>query len=570
VRDTSDHSVGGWDDDIAAQAAPLDSLLVDAALGPIRRFLPDSSTAKLAIGLARRPRTTTRRLTGLAAEVSRAALGISTIEPSQRDRRFADPAWRDNFLLRRIVQAYLATGQTVEQLIGDAELDWRDDKRARFFAENILEAAAPSNVPLVNPASARAMIDTGGANFVRGAQNFVQDMAASPRVPQMVDADTFEVGHTVAATPGAVVYRTELFELLQYEPQTKKVREVPLLVVPPTINKYYALDLAPGRSLVEHLVQAGQQVFMISWRNPDGRHAEWGFDAYVGAVIEALDVVEQVTGSYRAALTGVCSGGILASIAAAHIAATGKQERLAAFILLVTVLDNTRAGTTSALIDDRLAEIAKARSRRRGYLDGRSLAEVFAWLRPADLVWNYWVNNYLLGKKPPAFDILFWNNDTTRMPATLHANFVDLAMLNQLAAVGTLTVLGTDIDVAQVTVDSYIVAGVADHITPWESCYGTTRLLGGECRFVLSTSGHIAALVNPPTNPKATFQVNKDNPPTAQEWLRGADMREGSWWPDLVEWLDERCAEQRPAPKRLGGGGLQPLEAAPGTYVCDK
>jgi rhodanese-related sulfurtransferase len=282
-----------------------------------------------------------------------------------------------------------------------------------------VEALAPSNSPLLNPASAKAAIDTAGLSLVRGGRAMLRDLAAPPRVPQLVDTAPFEVGRTIAVTPGAVVLRTEMLELIHYRPQTDQVREVPLLIVPPTINKYYALDLAPDRSLVEYLVRNGQQVFVISWRNPDARHAAWGLDAYVRAVLDALAAVERVSGSDRTALLGVCAGGIIASITAAYLTSTGDRDRLAAFGLLVTVLDNARAGTATALVDEPLAAAAVAASRRRSYLDGRTLAEVFAWLRPGDLIWNYWVNNYLLGKKPPAFDILFWNSDTARMPATL-------------------------------------------------------------------------------------------------------------------------------------------------------
>ena len=295
-----------------------------------------------------------------------------------------------------------------------------------------MEALAPSNVPLLNPASAKAAIDTAGLSVGRGGLTMLRDLAAPPRVPKMVDTSPFEVGRTIAATPGAVVLRTEMLELIQYRPQTDQVHEVPLLIVPPTINKYYALDLAPERSMVEYLVRNGQQVFVISWRNPDTRHAACGLDAYVRAVLDALAAAERVSGSDRTALLGVCAGGIIASIAAAHLTSTGDRDRLAAFALLVTVLDNARGGKAAALVDEPLAAAAVAASGRRGYLDGRTLAEVFAWLRPGDLIWNYWVNNYLLGKKPPAFDILFWNADTTRMPATLHADFVRLAMRNQL------------------------------------------------------------------------------------------------------------------------------------------
>jgi polyhydroxyalkanoate synthase len=561
---TPEHAV-----DLADQAAPLDALLIDAALGPVRRFAPDASTARLLAGLARRPGTTARRLRSLAAESGRIVLGTSTLAPSRRDRRFVDEAWTTNPVLRRLVQLYLAGGRTTEQLVGDAGLGWRDEQRMRFLTENLLEAMAPSNVPLVNPASAKATIDSAGANLARGGAQLVRDLGSSPRIPEMVDRSAFEVGRNIAVTPGAVVRRTDVFELIQYTPQTEQVRDVPLLVVPPTINKYYALDLAADRSLVEFLVREGQQVFVMSWRNPDARHADWNFDTYVQAILDALDAAERVSGTDRAVLTGICSGGILASITAAYLAATGRPDRLAAFALAVTVIDNAHAGVASALGNRRMASAAKAVSRRRGYLDGRALAEVFAWLRPGDLVWNYWVNNYLLGKKPPAFDILFWNADTTRMPAGLHADFVDLALDNQLVTGAALTVLGVPIDLSRIETDTYIVAGIADHITPWQNCYRTTQLLGGSSRFVLSTSGHIAALVNPPGNPKASFQVNKANPADPEDWLKSAETRPGTWWNDASAWLAERCGALRPAPEQLGGGGLRSIVEAPGTYVFD-
>ncbi len=557
------------DERLADEAAPLDALLVEAALGPLRRFGPDLSTAMFAVGLARRPLTTARRLGHLTAELARVGAGTSVLAPGKRDRRFADPAWTENLLLRRVVQAYLAAGMTADQLVGDAALGWQVDKRVRFLVENLADALSPSNVPLVNPASAKAAIDTAGLNFVRGGMSLLRDMVTKPRIPEMVDTSSFEVGRNLAVTPGAVVLRTEVIELIQYRPQTERVREVLLLIVPPTINKYYAMDLAPGRSLVEYLVQGGQQVFVISWRNPDARHADWGLDTYASAVIEALEAAQRVCGVDQAALIGACAGGIISSVAVAHLAATGGLGQLAAFGLFVTVLDTTRSGTVGALADRRLAAAAKAMSARRGYLDGRDLAEVFAWLRPDDLIWNYWVNNYLLGKKPPAFDILFWNADTTRMPARLHADFVDLAMDNKLVTPGALTVLGTAVDLSQVDTDAYLVAGIADHITPWQNCYRSTQLLGGTSRFILSTSGHIAALVNPPGNPKARYQVNKNTPANPEGWLKTAETEQGTWWPDLLAWLGERCGADKPAPEELGGGGLRPLADAPGTYVFD-
>jgi polyhydroxyalkanoate synthase subunit PhaC len=449
--------------------------------------------------------------------------GTSTLTPDERDRRFTDQAWSENPLLRRLVQLYLAGGMTLEQLVADADLDPRDRKRVRFLLENLVEAMAPSNLPLVNPASAKAVIDTAGLSLARGGRQLVTDLVSVARLPEMVD------------TTGSCSART--------------ARPHPV----------------PWCSAT----RCSKQVFVISWRNPDARHAAWGLDTYVRAILDALETVEEITGSATTVLGGICAGGILASIVAAYLAGIGQQDRLAALCLAVTVIDNTDAGTVSALTNPRLAALAKAKSARRGYLDGRELAEVFAWLRPGDLVWNYWVNNYLLGKRPPAFDILFWNSDTTRMPARLHADFVDLAVDNSLTRPGASTVLGVPIDLGAITVDAYIAAGIADHITPWESCYITTQLFGGSTRFVLSTSGHIAALVNPPGNPKASYRSNDENPSTAELWLQGAETHQGTWWADLAAWLDERCGDLKPSPRRLGSARLAPLDDAPGSYVFD-
>jgi polyhydroxyalkanoate synthase len=540
-------------------AAPLDALLVDAALGTLRRFAPNPSTVRFLGRLAERRSAVAGRLRSLAGELGRIGSGTSDIRPDARDRRFADPSWMDDPVRRRLVQGYLAASSTVDGLIADAQLDWRDDQRVRFLADNLREALSPSNVPLVNPESARAAAASGGLSLVRGAVNFARDMGSAPRVPQMVDGSAFTVGGNLALTPGAVVLRTEMFELIQYAPRLPAVRQVPLLLVPPTINKFYVLDLAPGRSWIEYLVQSGQQVFAMSWRNPDARHADWGLAAYRGAVEEALDAVRRLSGSDRTVLTGVCSGGILATLTAAHLTSQGQGDRLAGLVLAVTVLDHRRAGLPSALADRYLVTAATNASRRRGYLDGRALAEVFAWLRPGDLIWQYWVNNYLLGRRPPAFDVLYWNADTTRMPARLHADLVDLALHNRLAEPG-------GVDLSAVTTDAYVVAGIADHITPWQSCYRSTGLLGGDTRFVLSTSGHIAAIVNPPGNPKASYRLNPANPATAQEWLDGAATHQGSWWPDFVDWLSQRSGELRSAPDAPHA----PLIEAPGTYVLDR
>jgi polyhydroxyalkanoate synthase len=347
------------------------------------------------------------------------------------------------------------------------------------------------------------------------------------------------------------------------------VRTVPLLMVPPTINKFYIADLAPGRSIVEHYLAAGQQVFMMSWRNPDERHAAWGLDAYGQAVLDAMEAMEKVTGQDKVAVQAFCSGGIITSMVLAHLAETGRQDRVTAASFAVTVLDWARAGTVSALMDPEAVKASTEKSRKKGYLDGSQLSAIFAWLRPNDLVWNYWVNNYLQGKPPPNFDILYWNADATRMSAALHRDFIDVALGNSLVEPGRATMLGTKVDLSKVTVDSYVTAGIADHLCPWQACYRSTQLLGGTSRFILSTSGHIASLVNPPGNPKSTFQVAAQTPPDPDTWLKDAETVSGSWWPDFTTWLGERCGEEIPAPTELGGG-LPVLAEAPGTYVFDK
>ena len=341
---------------------------------------------------------------------------------------------------------------------------------------NLIDALAPSNNPVLNPAAVKAVIDTGGRSAVTGLRHFAADMASPPRIPSMVEPDAFEVGVDLAVTPGSVVLRTPVFELIQYRPATQAVRQVPLLVVPPTINKFYVMDLAPGRSMVEYLVGRGLQVFMISWRNPDARHAKWDFDTYGQAVLDAMDAAARITGSEQAVLAGACSGGIIAAMVAAHLAHAGQQDRMAGLTLLVTVLDQGHAGLGSAVIDERNARLAAAASAARGYLDGRSLAEVFAWLRPNDLIWNYWVNNYLLGRTPPPFDILSWNADTTRMTAGLHRDFLQLGVSNALTRPGGAAMLGSPVDLAAIDRDSYQIAGITDHICPWQSCYRSAGL----------------------------------------------------------------------------------------------
>ena len=556
--------------DIADAASALDLLLSDAALGVARRFLPSSSTLRFALGLARRPGTVARRGASLAGELASIAAGRSAIAPGRKDRRFADPAWSSNPLLARAAAAYLAWAGTAESLLADAELDWRDNERMRFVLSNLIDAAAPSNSPLISPVAWKALIDTGGGSALRGLRSLLSDLSSPPRVPTMVAPDAFEVGRDLAVTPGAVVARSEICELIHYAPALPSVYRYPVVIVPPMINKYYITDLSPGRSMIEYLVGQGHQVFVVSWRNPDARHRDWNLDSYGAAIVGALDAARAICAAPRASVLALCSGGIATSMVAAHLAVAGRLEQLATIGLGVTVLDQAQAGTAGAMIDRRTAALATAASWSRGYLDGRTLAEVFAWLRPGDLIWNYWVNNYLEGKRPPPFDILYWNADTTRLPAAVHRDFIEIALTNALTKPDEATMLGSPVDLSKVGTDAYVIAGIADHLCPWQSCYRTTQLLGGRSRFVLSTSGHIASMVNPPGNPKATFQTAAGNPSEPRDWLRAAQTVPGSWWPDYSSWLAERSGGQRDRPEGLGGAGFRPMEAAPGSYVHDR
>ena len=470
-------------------------------------------------------------------------------------------------MFHRLMQAYLALGGTVDELLDGAGLDWQAESQVRFTLSNVVDAIAPTSVPLTNPAVLKETIDRGGANVVRGGRRLVRDISKG-RLPAMVDTSKFEVGGNLAITPGSVVLRTDVFELIQYKPQTPQVYEAPIVIVPPTINKHYVLDLAPGRSVVEYLLQQGHQVFIVSWRNPDREHGHFDFDAYAGATLEAGSAASEITGHGSVNLMAACSGGIITAGTLGHLAADGRLGSVSSLTLMVCAIDNTQAGTVSAFATKELAAAAVAQSARRGYLEGEALASVFAWLRPNDLIWSYVVNNYWLGREPPAFDILYWNQDTVRLAAGLHRDFVVLAMQNALARPGGFTVLGTPVDLKEVNVDSYIVAGSSDHIVPWRNAYATTQLLGGQTRFVLSASGHIQALINPPSpDSRSSYQVADDHPADPDEWSEHAVTKRGSWWPDYIDWLSTRSGALKAAPKALGNRRYKAQAKAPGTYV---
>lgn len=555
--------------DPAEAAVALDLLLTEAALGVGYHFRPRTATVRMGAKLATKPQKVAKRTAELASELTKVALGTSEAAPPRGDRRFASTEWQENPILKRVLQSYLAAGKTAADLLEDAELSYDDHERAEFVIRNVNEALAPSNSPLLNPEAIKAAKQTKGQSLIKGAQSFAQDMAHAPRTPSMVDADAFEVGKDLAVTPGSVVQRTEMYELIQYQPSTPTVYRHPLLVVPPMINKFYAVDLAPGRSLVEFLLSRGHQVFVISWRNPTAEHRDWGFDSYGASIIDAMATTRKIARSKKVNVFATCSGGIVTSMVMAHLKAQAELDQVASLALAVAVLDQDHAGLATAALNENTAKAAIAVSASKGYLDGRHLAEAFAWLRPTDLIWSYWVNNYLLGRKPPKFDVLFWNADTTRMSAALHKDFVEMGVHNSLGNPGTAELLGTKIDLKTVDTDVYAIAGIADHICPWSAAYGTTHLFGGKVKFVLSSSGHIAAIINPPTNPKAKFRVSETNPETAQEWISSATVEQGSWWGDYSDWAGEHGGGKKKAPTALGSADFPPLDPAPGTYISE-
>jgi polyhydroxyalkanoate synthase len=554
----------------AGRTGALDALLTDAATaGTATRVVQPAALARLALGVARRPDRVARRAAGLAGELTRVVRGRSELAPPKGDRRFTDPAWSQNWAYRRVLQAYLAAGATADGVLTDARLGWRADRVTRFAVGNLLDAVAPTNFPLTNPTVLKETIDRGGQNFVVGGGRLLRDVRHR-RLPAMVDTTKFEVGGNLAVTPGRIVLRTDVLELIQYEPTTARVREVPLLVVPPTINKYYVLDLAPGRSLVEHLVAEGQQAFMISWRNPGQEQGHFDFDTYAAAIAQAREAVAEITRSDSVHLAAACSGGILTAGLLGHLAKEGGLDGVASVTLMVCALDNRQAGTTSAMTSQEVADVAIAQSARKGFLDGEALAGVFAWLRPNDLVWGYVVNNYLLGRALPAFDILYWNQDAVRLAAGLHRDFVHMAMGNTMARAGGMTVLGTPLDLSAVGIDSYVVAGSSDHIVPWHNAYRGARLLGGRQRFVLSTSGHIQALINPPgPDSRSSYRVAEgdDLPDEPRAFAEATPRHAGSWWTDYVAWLAARSGATKPARKTLGSAAYPATATAPGSYV---
>jgi polyhydroxyalkanoate synthase len=513
----------------------------------------------------RSPRVPLEALANLSREQVRVVRGTSKIAADPKDRRFSNPAWSGP-LWGRLTQSYLATRRELLGTVDALDLDAKSKDRARFALMQVTEAIAPSNNLITNPVAINRAVETRGRSLVDGARHLAWDVRHNGGLPSQVDSRPFEVGKTLAVTPGAVVHRCEMFELLQYAPTTAKVHSRPTVVIPPQVNKYYFLDLAPGRSFVEHAVAQGLQVFMISWRNPGPEQRDWSLDDYAAACLEALEVAAAISRSPDVNVTGFCAGGMTQAALVSHLAATGRKL-VHSNTLAVTTIDTQAKSVMTMFVSERSAAAAIEGSARKGVLEGRSLARVFAWVRPNDLVWNYWVANYLMGETPPAFDVLAWNADATNLPAALHADFVHLFVENSLLEPGKLDVLGTPVDLRRVETDLYVLAASNDHLVPWQAAYAATASFGGATRFVLSNSGHIQALINPPGNPKATYFVNDDYPAEPGEWLADAESHQGSWWTDWAEWIAPRSGPLRAARRKLGNAQHPPMENAPGTYV---
>jgi poly[(R)-3-hydroxyalkanoate] polymerase subunit PhaC len=514
----------------------------------------------------RQPVTLMRDTPAAAREMARITLGTSPMAPEKGDKRFADPAWREHPLYRRLMQTYLYYGSQVDAYVDSLGIEGMNAERMRFGLVLLREAMAPTNFFMANPAALKRAMDTAGLSVGRGMANWADDLIDNHGMPSMVDPRPFKIGENIAASPGAVVHRTEVFELIQYTPQSKTVYQRPMLVIPPQVNKYYALDLSPGRSMYEYLLKHGIQVFGISWRNPTGAQRDWNFDTYAQATIEAIDAVREVSGSPDVNIMGGCLGGMTAAIVQAYLAARG-DTRINSATMTVTLLDCESEGRMFLFATPQTLAIAKKVSEPTGVIDGWQMASMFSWLRPNDLVWNYWVNNYLLGQDPPAFDILAWNADSTRLTSSFHHQMLDMVSGNQLRHPGALKVLGTPIDISRITCDTYVVGGRTDHITPWHTCYQTTQMVGGHTQFVLCSSGHIQTVVADPKHRGLGYFVNPETPPDAEKWLAGAQLREGSWWDHWVAWLAERSGAQVPAPESLGSHNFPAKEPAPGTYV---
>jgi polyhydroxyalkanoate synthase len=551
------------------EEASRNTLALNPLVGIRGQDLVDSAGV-LFKAIVNEPKVAAEQWFSFLGELGSIVAGKSERAPGSGDKRFSDATWKESALHGGMLKAYLAWGDAVSGFVDKTSLSDIDKARAHLVTEILIDAVAPTNAMLTNPAAMRKFVDSGGQSLWHGLKNYFDDLAKNGGMPSMVDQSAFKVGESLAITPGGVVFRNELLELIQYSPTTPNVRKRPLVITPPQINKYYALDLSPDKSMVRFLLDSGIQVFCVSWRNPTTAHREWGLDTYVAALDEAVDAAREVTGSDDISMMGSCSGGITSTAYFATLGSTG-QQKIRNMVLAVCLLDPNTADESAfgCLMTPETMLAAKEASRLRGMVDGHELARMFAWMRPNDLIWNYWVNNYLLGNQPPAFDILYWNADTTRLPAGLHGDYLDLYFTNPFVNAGKLTLNSKTIDMSRTRVDSYVVAGMTDHITPWKGVHKTAQIMGEHTTFVLSNSGHLQSLINPPTNPKASFMIGTVHPSGPDAFVASAEKRKGSWWLDWRDWLQARSGEEVAAAASLGSKRHPVLAVAPGTYVFD-
>jgi len=481
------------------------------------------------------------------------------------DHRFADRTWQANPAFRALAESYVCTVKWAKHLIDTSHASAPQRDKARFALDLMLDALAPTNVPWTNPAVLKEAFETGGQSVIAGASNFVDDLIHNGGRPRQVDKTSFRVGKNLAATPGRVVMRNSLIELLMYEPQTDLVHAQPILCSPPWINKYYIMDLAPGRSFIEYAVQHGFTVFCISYRNPDASMSRVSWDDYLRlGLMAALDQVSELTSSPIVNIVGLCLGGTMSTIGLAHLAAKGEAERVGWMTVTNTLVDFSIPGKLGVFADRESVTRLERNIKQRGYLEASAMAQTFDWLRGNDLVWSYVINNWYMGKTPPAFDLLAWNGDSTNMPAAMHTQYLRACYVdNLLVRPGAFRIAGTPIDLGKIRQPMYVLGAEADHIAPWKGSYLTTQHVGGEVRYTLTSSGHVAGIVNPPGNPKAAFwtRPHADRGVDAEAWRDGAERVSGSWWDDWVEWAAQRSGELVAPPR------VPPGEPAPGSYA---
>jgi len=490
--------------------------------------------------------------------------------PDPRDKRFSDPEWSQNQFFDFLKQAYLLTAKWSERLVKDAAgVDEHTRKKAEFYVKQIANAISPSNFVFTNPELLRETLLSNGENLVRGMHMLSEDIKAGQgnlKIRQS-DPSTFEVGRNLALTPGKVVFQNELMQLIQYEATTKQVLKIPLLIVPPWINKFYILDLTPDKSFIKWCVDQGVTVFVVSWVNPDARLSQRSFEEYMReGVIAALDAIEAVTGEKQVNAVGYCVGGTLLAVTLAYLAAK-KRNRIKSATLFAAQVDFTYAGDLMVFVDEERIKQLESHMQEQGYLEASRMANTFNMLRSNDLIWPYVVNNYMRGKKPLPFDILYWNSDATRMPAANHSFYLRNCYLDNKLSKGEMKIDGVSLDLQKVKAPIYNLATREDHIAPAKSVMWGSQYFGGPVKYVLAGSGHIAGVINPPAKPKYQYWTGaKPAGSNVENWLKTAEEHPGSWWPDWLEWLREQGAQMVPA-RKLGGGKFKPTEAAPGSYV---